>query len=115
MSDAAKLVTRIRANGANVALDAGKLQIVNARKLPAGALDYIKKHARAIADFLDHEGAVNERAAIIEFGANVPREWAEAFAKVLFDKRPDGVDDYDWTAFLSTCGKMIDACPMRQK
>jgi integrase len=58
----AKIVKRIRAHGANVYLDGNKLRIVNRAKLPDAAMTHIRRHARAIAHWLDYEAAYEERA-----------------------------------------------------
>src|SRR5690606_18050598 len=69
MADPAALMARIRAHGANVA-EGDKLKLVNANRLPAGALDYIKANGRDLAGWLEREAQeaqFEERAAIIEF------------------------------------------------
>jgi len=109
MATVSDLIARIRKHGANVVLDAGKLRVVNSRKLPEGALDYIKAHGRAIVEFLDEEAAVEERAAIIEFDGGAPRKWAEQFAALLIKDRPAGVSDLDWSWFITRAGQIIDA------
>lgn len=111
MADVAKIIERIRAHGANVLLDGRKLQIVNRAKLPAGALDYIKAHSRDIADFLDREAEVEERAAIIQFDGGAPRAWAEQFADLLINQRPPGIDELEWSWFITRCGHIIDEAP----
>jgi len=114
MAKVEDLIARIRSHGANVAFEGGRLRIVNGEKLPAGALEYIKANGRAIADFLDRECEFEERAAIIEFDGGAPREWAEKFATFCIQHRPDGVDDMDWSWFISQCGKIIDEAPERR-
>lgn len=114
MADVTKLIERIRVNGANVAFESGRLRIVNAAKLPEGALDFIKAHGRAIADFLDREAEFEERAAIIEFDGRAPREWAEQFARVLMQQRPAHVSDVDWSWFITRAGQIIDEAPERR-
>ncbi len=51
---------------------------------------------------------VEEWAALIEEGANVPCEWAEGFAKVLNAPAPRGVLARDWLATLDAAGHFID-------
>lgn len=114
MADPAKIMARIRAHGANIMIDGGKLEIINRTKLPDGALDYIKQNARAIASFLDQEGEFEERAAIIEFDGGAPRDWAEKFANILIKSRPSGVSDLDWSWFVTRCGRIIDEAPERR-
>jgi hypothetical protein len=49
-----------------------------------------------------------ERAAVIEEGAKVPRDWAEAFARLQAMPAPAGVDAADWTAALNGAGRFLD-------
>ncbi|MBN7777750.1 hypothetical protein JYP49_14205 [Nitratireductor aquimarinus] len=114
MAKVEDLIARIRSHGANVMIDSGKLKLVNARKLPEGAMEFIRRNGKAIAEYLDQEAAFEERAAIIEFDGGAPREWAEKFATFCIQQRPDGVDDIDWSWFISQCGKIIDEAPERR-
>lgn len=113
MSDAAKIIERIRAHRANVILDGGRLHIINRERLPAEAFEYIKRHGKEIAACLDREAEFEERAAIVEFDGGAPREWAEKFAEYCIQHRPDNVSELDWSWFLTQCGKIIDAAPER--
>lgn len=108
MASPAEIVARVRAHGANVMIDGGKLIIVNRAKLPAGALDFIKAHGRAIADFLDHEAEFEERAAIVEYDAGAPREMAEAFAKACIDAAKGMWPEPDRAWFIDRCAAIID-------
>lgn len=114
MADPAEILSRIRARGANILIDKGKLEIVNRSKLPAGALEYIRKNARAIADHLDREVEFEERAAIIQFDGGSPREWADKFAMFCISHRPAGISDVDWSWFITQCGKIVDEAPARR-
>ena len=49
-----------------------------------------------------------ERAAIIEEGANVPREWAEGFAKLEAMPPPAGVDPAQWAAVVNSASRFLD-------
>lgn len=112
MADAAQIVARVRANGANIAMDEVGLRIINGRKLPVGAREYILKHKDDIADFLTAErDAVEERAAIVEFEAGAPRHIAEEFARVCVERRPDGISDAQWAEFLDVAGQFVDMAP----
>lgn len=113
MVDPAKIMTRVRALGANVIIDGGGLKIVNGKKLPADAVAFIKQHAGEIANWLDREVEFEERAAIIEFDGGSPRVWAEEFARILISKRPEGVSDLDWSWFICRAGQIVDEAPAR--
>jgi hypothetical protein len=112
MADAAQIVARLRAHGANIVMDGGGLRIVNGRKLPPGSREYVLQHRDAIAEFLAAEhDAVEERAAIVEFEAGAPREWAEEFARFCIQRRPAGLSDAQWAQFLDVAGQFIDMAP----
>ncbi len=113
MADPAKIMGRVRALGANVVIDGGGLKIVNGRKLPGDAMAFIKQHAGEIADWLDREGEIEERAAIIEFDGGSPRAWADQFARILISSRPAGVSDLDWSWFITRAGQIVDEAPAR--
>lgn len=115
MADPAKIIERIRANGANVEIDGGRLRIINRAKLPDGAAEFIRSNARQIAAFLDREGEVEERAAIIEFDGHTPRQWAEQFARLCIENRPPNIADEDWSWFITRCAKIIDEEPALEK
>src|SRR5690606_333175 len=102
--------------GANAFIEDGALRLVNGNRLPKDAVGYIRANSEAIVEMLlDAErDRIEERAAIIEFDAGTPREWAEAFAGFLTRTRPKGVDEIEWSWFISTCGRMIDEAPVRR-
>jgi len=114
VANPAKIMERIRAHGANVVIDGGRLEIVNKAKLPPGAADFVRQNAKSIAAFLDREAEFEERAAVIEFDGGAPREWAEQFAQFCIDHRPEGVNDLDWSWFITRCGQIIDEAPERR-
>ena len=49
-----------------------------------------------------------ERAALIEFGANVPREWAEGFAKLNLSAPPPGYAHGPWRQLIDDAGLFLD-------
>lgn len=108
MADASKIIERIRANGANVEIEAGKLRIINRAKLPAGAFEFIRDNAKAIGDFLEKEFEIEERAAIIEFSGGAPRTMAEQFARICCAEKPSNWSAEDHAWFISRCAKIID-------
>lgn len=114
MANASKIIERIRANGANVMLDQGKLVIVNRAKLPAEALEYVRSHAREIAGFLNVEAEFEERAAIIEYDGGLTRAVSEYLTKLLMSSPPSGTSDADWSWFVGQAAKVIDDAPLRR-
>lgn len=114
MASVAELIGRIRSHGANVMIDAGKLRVVNGRKLPDGALDYIKKHGAELVAFLDEEANFDERAAIIEFDGGLTRPAAEYLTKLLMSHPPAGANEADWSWFVAQAAKVMDDAPLRR-
>jgi hypothetical protein len=114
--DPAAIIDRVRAHGANIVLDNGQLLLINRAKLPPEAAGFVRKHRTAIAALLrqDEEAEFEERAAVIQYDGKTPRAWAEQFARILTDRRPKGIDDLDWSYFLTACGRIIDETPDRR-
>ncbi|KAB2733609.1 hypothetical protein [Brucella intermedia] len=115
MADPAKILDRVRQLGADIVVDGNRLFIANRFKLTPDAVQFVQRNAAEIARYLsdDQRADFEERAAIIEYEAGAPREWAEQFAQILISKKPANVDDYDWSWFLSACGRIIDEAPRR--
>lgn len=110
---ASKIIERIRANGANVMLDRGKIVVVNRAKLPPEALEFIRSHAREIANFLDEEADFQERAAIIEYDGGLTRAVSEYLTKLLQSHPPQDTNPADWSWFVGQAAKVIDDAPLR--
>jgi hypothetical protein len=51
---------------------------------------------------------LEERAAVIQEGAQVPREWAEGFAKLEARPIPPGVEAATWLAMINAAGRFLD-------
>ena len=56
---------------------------------------------------LDRE-AFEERAAIVEYDAGIPREWTEGFARLQVVRQPDGVPARRWQQVIDDAGHFID-------
>ena len=108
MAEASQIMDRIRSHGANILLDAGRLKLINKDKLPEGAMDFIRANAKAIADFLDQEGELEERAAIVEHEAKAPREVAESFARLCIGEMTKDWSEIDRSWAIGLCAKIID-------
>lgn len=50
-----------------------------------------------------------ERAGVIEFDGNLPRNWSEAFARLNGVYVPAGTSSTRWDQFLNDCGMFLDA------
>lgn len=114
MADVGVILQRIRARGANVMIDGGRLIVINREKLPDGALDFIRQNGRAIAAFVEREGNVEERAAIIEHDGGMPRQDADRLARLLFANCPPDTNAADWTWFVNKALEIMDAAPMER-
>jgi hypothetical protein len=114
MASVPELIERVRSHGANVTIDGGKLRVINGRKLPDGALDYIKKHGAEVAAFLDTEAEFDERAAIIEYDGGLTRAVAEYLTKLLMSSAPSGANAEDWSWFVGEAAKAIDGSNLRR-
>jgi hypothetical protein len=115
MADAAEILARVRARGANIVMDGDRLRLVGATKLSPEARQFVTDHRAAIVEHLraERDAEIEERAAVIEFEGKAPREWAEQFAQILYARRPQGVSDIEWSWFITTCGRIIDEAPAR--
>jgi hypothetical protein len=49
-----------------------------------------------------------ERAALIEYGVGVPREWAEGFARLNLASPPHGFHERRWRTLIDDGGKFLD-------
>jgi hypothetical protein len=53
--------------------------------------------------------AEEERAAIVEFDGNIPRAWAEGFARLDPDRPPGDVPPRRWLRFVDDVGRFLDS------
>lgn len=49
-----------------------------------------------------------ERAAMIEHEAGIPREWAEAFARVCHMEKPEALSKEGWQRVMDNTGRLLD-------
>jgi hypothetical protein len=54
------------------------------------------------------DAAFDERAALIEYGADVPRDWAEGFARLDLSAPPRGFSDARWRTVVNDGGRFLD-------
>ena len=50
----------------------------------------------------------DERVALVEVGAGVPREWAEGYARLQVIHRPSGVALWRWQQVVDDAGRFLD-------
>lgn len=103
--NAARIIQRIRANGANVSAGPDGLHILNKQNLPDGALDFIGKHKAEIAAALVAENAEPTSSNSYTFGSWLTCDRAEELSRLLMAKDPG---DPDWTWFVSEAMKVMD-------
>jgi hypothetical protein len=102
------ILARIRAHGANVILDEGKLRFINGKKLPPDAAAFIGQHRDAlIAHLQDEADEIDERSAIIEYDGNTPRAAAERFAREIAVAKGCKTGAALQT-YLDACGLILD-------
>ncbi|MBL0318571.1 MAG: hypothetical protein IPP74_04665 [Alphaproteobacteria bacterium] len=51
---------------------------------------------------------IEERAAFIEYEANIPREWAEAFARLEYMEAPPSIPRQRWQKITNNTGILLD-------
>jgi hypothetical protein len=49
-----------------------------------------------------------DRAAIVKYDGDVPRDWAEGFARLNPNHSPADVPPRRWLAFINDCGRFLD-------
>lgn len=108
MADRARaIIERTRSFGANLTVNSGRLEIVNPRKLPDGAVDIIKANARELVAYLEREADFEERAAIMEYDGGLTRPIAEYLTKMLMANPPEGADRSDWSWFVGQGAEIV--------
>lgn len=113
MASPGAIIDRIRALGANVLSDNGKLVIINREKLSAEAVNFIRQNGREIAAYLDREAEFDERTAIIQYDGGLNRSVAEYLTRLLMASPPEGAEA-DWTWFVGQAAQIIDRAPLRR-
>lgn len=114
MPDVGSIISRIRAAGANVEVDGGKLHIINGRRVPDELRAELRQNGKAVAVWLDREGNVEERSAIMEHEGGMPRRDADRLARLLFANCPHGTSAADWSWFVNKAMEIMDAAPMER-
>ena len=102
---AARIIQRIRANGANVTAGPDGLHILNKQNLPNGALEFIGQHKAEIVAALKAETVETQPTKSYSFGEWLTRDRADELSRLLMAKDPG---DPDWTWFVSEATKVMD-------
>ena len=115
---AQRLIEDARAAGLSIEVDGGDLIVEADCELPAELLAELRQHKAEVIAFLrppPQETAdaaqdadnLDERAALMEYGANVPRRWAEGFA-ALSSMPPAGFSSERWARIVDATGTFLD-------
>jgi hypothetical protein len=116
--NAAKALCLAQENGVQVFVADGDL-ILDAKREPAAPiLEALRQHKPSIISLLvaaknnsavdDLHDNFEEHAAIIEFDARIPREWAEGFARLcVMPRHPDFTEDR-WQSLIDDAGTFMD-------
>ena len=75
---------------------------------PHAHSDSLGDSAESRLPLIPDPDAFEERAALVEYGAGVPREWAEGFARLDLAQPPKGFDERRWRTLIDDGGKFLD-------
>lgn len=105
MADVGAILAKVRALGADVVLQRGSMTIVGTVHLNNEQRAWLVGNRAAIEAHLHLVGGAGGR-----LDASQPHEWGD-FAHVLYAECPEGVDQYDWSWFVMTAGKIVRGEP----
>ena len=109
MSEAALLLQTARAAGLSLAAAGDDLVVESDRDPPPELLAELRQHKAELIEFLRAApDDLDERAAIIEEGAGVPRAWAEGFAVLCSMPPPGGFSPGRWQRVVDAAGVFLD-------
>lgn len=99
MADVATILAKVRALGADVVLDGGRIKIVNPLNLSEVQRQWLKENGEMIEPHLHDAGASST-------DDGTPKPWTE-FLRLLYRARPAGVDQCDWSWFVSKADQVV--------
>src|SRR5438874_3552914 len=120
--NAHRLIEDARAAGLSFEVEDGDLMVEAERDPPDALIAELREHKAELiavlaapaletaARFLpDQEGDNREeRAALVEFGADVPRQWAEGYAALCSMPPPTGFSTERWHRIVDAAGGFLD-------
>src|SRR5260370_10125625 len=113
--NAHRLIEDVRAAGFSIEVDGGDLIVEADRDPPSELVAELRAHKAELIAFLtsnrdEESGAdeLDERAAIIEYGAGVPRRWAQGFAALCSMSAPSGFTPERWQRIIDAAGVFLD-------
>jgi hypothetical protein len=111
---AAALLEACRAAGLSIEADGEHLIVEAVGDLPSDLLAELRAHKpEIIAALTAAPDDIEERAAIVEFGAGVPRRWAEGFAALSSMPPPTGFSPERWHRIVDAAGVFLDRWAVR--
>jgi len=117
---AQRLIEDARAAGFSIEVDGGDLIVEADRNPPAELLIELREHKAELIAFLippvplaalpypEPVDDLDERAALVEYGANIPRRWAEGFAAMASMPAPTGFSPERWARIVDATGTFLD-------
>jgi hypothetical protein len=111
MSVAIDLLRVATAAGARFTVSGDRLTVTAPRPLPAELVDQLRRAKGEVIALLaaDPVSSLEERAAIVEYGAAVPRAWSEGFARLDPDLPPADVPPRRWQQFIEDVDRFLDS------
>jgi hypothetical protein len=105
---AARLLETCRAAGLSLDIQGNDLFVEFDRDPPAGLIAELRQHKAELIAALAPVAPPEERAAIVEHGAAVPRAWAEGFAALSAMPPPTGFSTERWHRIVDAAGAFLD-------
>jgi len=114
---AQRLIEDARAAGLSIEVEGADLIVEADCEMPPDLLASLRQHkAELIAVLVPPSRAgtptdpdeLDERAALIEFVANVPRRWAEGYAALCSMTPPAGFSSERWARIVDAAGVFLD-------
>jgi hypothetical protein len=126
MTVAIDMLAAVRALGGDVKLaKLGRLKVVAPTPLPPDLVEQLRAAKSELLALLTSPelktgpndawtDTEEERAAIVEYDAGVPRAWAEGIAQLDPSNTPGDVPSRRWLRFIDDCGHFLDRGWARQ-
>jgi hypothetical protein len=116
---AQRLIEDARAAGLSMEVEGGDLIVEADRDPPPELLAELRQHKAELIAFLippvpaaalpyPESDDLAERAALVEYGAGVPRAWAEGFVALVSMPAPNGFSPERWQRIIDAAGVFID-------
>jgi hypothetical protein len=103
---AQRLLDACHAAGLSLQLDGQDVFVESDRDPPPDLLAELRRHKAELIEFLRDD--LDERAALIEEGAGVPRSWAEGYTALCTMPPPAGFSLGRWQRVVDATGVFLD-------